>query len=67
MPNLFLLTRLEFHNKTPKDDSGSPNLALQKDQRLPLIKTHFIHCLILVQPRKIGNSPDMTESFLTGT
>ena len=24
-------------------------------------------CLILVQPRKTGNNPDMTEKLLTGT
>ena len=28
---------------------------------------HFIDCLVLVQPRKPGNCPDMTEKLLTGT
>ena len=28
--------------------------------------THFIHCFVLVQPRKTGNHPNMTEKLLTG-
>ena len=28
---------------------------------------HFIRCLVLVQPRKTGNCPDMTDFFLTRT
>ena len=28
---------------------------------------NFILCLILVQPKKTGNHPDMTENILTGT
>ena len=28
---------------------------------------HFIRCLVLVQPRKTENRPDMTEKLLTGT
>ena len=31
----------------------------------PLLE-HII-CLVLVQPRKTGNCPDMTEKLLTGT
>ena len=27
---------------------------------------HFIYCLVLVQPRKTGNHPDMTEKLYTG-
>ena len=26
---------------------------------------HFIHCLVLVQPRKTRNRPNMTEKLLT--
>ena len=36
----------------------------------PLCCVHeldFIRCLVLVQPRKTGNCPDMTEVLLTGT
>ena len=28
---------------------------------------HFIHCLVLVQPRKTEKCPNMTEKVLTGT
>ena len=28
---------------------------------------HFIHCLVLVQPRKTDNHADMTENLLTRT
>ena len=27
---------------------------------------HFILCLVLVQPRKTGKCPEMTEKLLTG-
>ena len=29
--------------------------------------SYFIHCLVLVQPRKAENRPDMTPKLLTGT
>ena len=29
--------------------------------------THVIHCLLLVQPMKRGNRPDITENLLTRT
>ena len=28
--------------------------------------THFIRCLILLEPRKKGNRPDITEKFVSG-
>ena len=32
-----------------------------------VLEHDFIHCLVLVQLRRTGNRPDVTEKLLTGT
>ena len=47
-------------------DLGVASLRLTKGSVLCPWRSHFILCLVLVQPRKTGKHPDMTEKLLTG-
>ena len=59
--------------RTNKKSHLSVRLGVRKANASSLLTasavtfTHVIHCLLLVQPMKIGNRPDITENLLTRT